>query len=313
MRHRRLAGLAGILATLSCGRGAEQSQPSPQTTPLPTVVRLSADAVRAAGIETAIVGEGRISQTLALTGTLAAKPWTAEEQTVLSDAESADARSRLAEANFERISRLSAGGITSRQDLDSARAERDQAQAAAAQADSRRANLGLSETSKSLERRAKIWGLGNLPEIDLHQVQPEERVDVTTEAFPNSRFAGRVVGVSQSADPDTRNFTVRIAIDDPSARLRPQMLAKFLVATATSTGLAIPRSALLLEGDGSYVYLEQDGTFRRQRVRTGASTPDEVQGDEGLSAGERIVTRGAQILESERLKSRFKPAEEDED
>ena len=97
----------------------------------PSVVRLSPDAVRTAGIETAVVGGTAGGGVLTLTGTLGAKPWTPEEQAALSDAASADAKLRLAEANFQRLSRLSRDGVVARQDLDASRAERDQARAAA--------------------------------------------------------------------------------------------------------------------------------------------------------------------------------------
>jgi hypothetical protein len=40
-------------------------------------------------------------------------------------------------------------------------------------------------------------------------------------------------------------------------------------------------------------------------------TRDSVQVTSGLSAGQRIVVVGAQILESERLKSSLKPADTD--
>jgi cobalt-zinc-cadmium efflux system membrane fusion protein len=261
---------------------------------------------------------------LTLTGTLAEKPWTSEEQAALSDAESADARLHLAQANLDRLSRLSAGGIASRQDLDAARADRDQARAAAAQADAKRANLGLPEAggsggpqgpslsaSSSVGSEAKIWGLANLSEADFARVFPGAKVEITTEAFPARGFPGRVVAISRSADPQTRNFTVRIAIEDPSGSLRPQMLATFAISTPAGAGLAIPRSALLLEGDGSYVYIAQGDTFRRQSVQTGESTSEYVTIKEGVSPGQRIVIRGAQILESERLKSQLRPAEQD--
>ena len=251
-----------------------------------------------------------LGRTLRLTGTLAEKPWTPEEQTALSDAESADAKLRLAQANFDRLSRLSTEGIASHQDLDAARAERDQAQAAAAQADAKRANLGLSEAS-SIGRQAEIWGLANLAESDFARVAPGAKVEITTEAFPGRTFSGRVVAVSRSADPQTRNFTVRIAIEDPSGSLRPQMLATFAISTPAPQSLAIPRSAILLEGDGSYVYIAQGDTFRRQRVQTGESTSEYVTVKEGVSPGQRVVIQGAQILEAERLKSRIRPAAQD--
>ena len=272
---------------------------------------LSAESIRAAGIETAVVGEASLPRVLSLTGTLAAKPWIPEELTALSDAESADAKLRLAAANFERLSRLYADRIVARQDLDTARAELDQARAAAAEADAKRDNLGLSPASRSLEGEAKIWGLASLPDSALGQVRGGEAAKVSTAAFPDRTFPGRVVGVSRSAEPETRNFTVRVAIDDREGSLHPQMLATFAISVAAPTGLIVPRSAVLLEGDGSYVYVAEGSSFRKRQVETGPATSDAVQIARGLSKGERIVVRGAETLEAERLKSRLKPAEND--
>ncbi len=272
---------------------------------------MSPEAVRAAGLEIRPVGEAPLKPELTLDGTLAAKPWIAEEQTALSDAAAADARLRLAEASFERSSRLHAEGIVARQDLDTARAARDQARAAAAEADARRANLGLAADSRTLEGRARIWGLASLPQTELARVTAGQSVAVTVSAFPGRRFRGDVVGVSRSADPETRSFTVRISVDDPTGQLHPQMLATFAIALPAGKGLSVPPSAVLLEGDGSWVWVAENGRFRRQAVRTGASTADAIEILEGLSRGQRVVVRGAQILESERQKSRLRPAEAD--
>ncbi len=302
--------MAALLALVSCGRDRETPAAGDAATP-PMEVRMSPEAVRAAGIATSPVGEAPLAPVLAVDGTLAAKPWIPEEQTALSDAEAADARLRLAEASFERSSRLHAEGIVARQDLDTARAARDQARAAAAEADARRANLGLLADARTLEGRARIWGLGSLPQTELVRVKAGQAVAVTVSAFPGHRFRGDVVGVSRSADPETRSFTVRLAVDDPEGQLRPQMLATFAIALPAEPGLSVPRSAVLLEGDGSWVWVAEDGRFRRQGVRTGASNADAVQILEGLSRDQRVVVRGAQILESERLKSRLRPEEAD--
>ena len=306
----RLLACLGILGIhVACGGDAAPPPTGPSATPL--VVRLAPSAVHEAGIETAVVGESTLDQILTLTGTLAAKPWTPEEQAAVNDAGSADAKRKLAEASLRRLSRLYAEGITARQDLDAARAERDQAQAAAAQADAKRANLGLSATSTELERKAAIWGLASLSDVDLARVEPDAHVAVKSAAFPGAVFSGKVVEVSRSEDPDTRTFTVRIAIEDPSGRLHPQMLATFAVSTSGVAALTVPRSAVLLEGGGSYVYVAADANvFQRRRVVTGAGTPDRVQVTGGLSAGQRVVIAGAQILESERLKSQ-RPKPED--
>lgn len=310
MRRGRILGCAAALAAVCGCRASDRSRASTTSAEPLSVVRLSPAAIRAGGIETAVAGQMKLGLLLRLNGTLAEKPWTPEEQAALSDAEGADARLRLAQANLDRLSRLSADGIATRQDLDANRAERDQARAAAAQADAKRANLGLSEAS-SIGRAVKIWGLANLPEADFARVSAGATVEITTEAFPGRGFRGRVVAVSRSADPQTRNFTVRIAIEDHSGSLRPQMLATFAISIPSPADLVIPRSALLLEGDGSYVYVAQGDSFRRQKVRTGEATSEFVTVKEGVSPGQRVVIRGAQILESERLKSRLRPAEQD--
>src|SRR5450830_998915 len=198
--------IEGVLAVVwiaalfsSCGQN-EKASPAGQPAET-SVVRLLPTAVHEAGIETAVVGESTLDRVLALTGTLAAKPWTPEEQTAVNDAESADAKRKLAEAGFQRLSRLYAAGITARQDLDAARAERDQAEAAAAQTDAKRANLGLSAASTVLERKAGIWGLASLSDVDLAQVKPGAHVAVATAAFPAALFSGQVVEVSRSEDP----------------------------------------------------------------------------------------------------------------
>lgn len=302
-----VAWMAGVIC--SCGQNEKTSLAGQ---PVETsVVRLSPSAVREAGIETALVGESTLDRALTLTGTLAAQPWTPEEQAAVNEAGSADAKRKLAEASFQRLSRLYSAGITARQDLDAARAERDQAQAAAAQADAKRANLGLSAASSAQERKTGIWGLASLSDVDLAQVKPGAHVVVATAAFPAAIFSGQVVEISRSEDPDTRTFTVRIAIDDPSGRLHPQMLATFAVSTSGAAALTVPRSAVLLEGDGSYVYVVNGNAFQKQRIVAGAGTPDRVPVIAGLSAGQRVVVGGAQVLESERRKAQLKQPDKD--
>ncbi len=273
-------------------------------------VALSPEAIRSAGIEVATVEANGPARVFTLTGALSATPWTAEEQTALSDAENADAKLHLAEANFARISRLSSEGIAPRQDVDAARSALEQARSAAEQTDAKRMNLGLAEAAEGIARLSRIWGLAALPESDLSKVAAGKAAEVKTSAFPNQVFLGRVVGISRSADTETRQFTVRIAVEDPAGRLHPQMLASFAIARPASPGSAIPSSAVLVESDGSYVYVASGNTFGRRAVKTGASAAGQIEVTEGLTAGDRIVVKGAQLVESERLKSQIKTGEE---
>jgi multidrug efflux pump subunit AcrA (membrane-fusion protein) len=307
-------GLLAVVVALALLAGCGPDEDARDAGPVPepsNSVTLSAEGVHTAGIETTRVERRALGRTLTLTGTLAAKPWIPEELTALSAAESADAARELAESRYARLTRLAADGVASQQDLDAARADRDQARASAAQADAQLANLGLDETARALEKRARIWGLAVLPESELAQVRAGASVRVETAAYPGRTFTGHVVGISRSADPETRGFTVRVAVEDARNELHPQMLARFVISIESSQTLVIPRTAVLLEGAGSWVYVADGNTFTRRRVHIGASAPDALEVLDGLTEGETVVSSGAQVLESERLKSTLQPADED--
>jgi Barrel-sandwich domain of CusB or HlyD membrane-fusion len=272
-------------------------------------VTLTDEAIRAAGIQVETVSPSRLRPLLTLSGTLAAVPWTPDEQAALSEAEGADAKRRLAEANFNRMSKLHAEGITTGQDLDTARAELEQARATAAQADAKRANLGLTHAADSFPSSSGSWGLANVPEADLRYVTVGASVVIRTESLPGLTFAGTIVALSRSASRDTRDFTARIAAVDPSKRLRPQTLATFEISLPATPSLTVPSSAVLLEPEGSVVFVS-DGKneFSRRLVKTSVSAAGRLGVASGLAAGERVVIQGAQLLESERLKAAFEPA-----
>lgn len=296
---------------VACGRSAEKSSGPGPAVSEPMQVTLTAESVRVAGIQVVDVKRAETSRTVSLTGSLSASPWTAEERAALSEAEGADAKRQLAQANFARLTRLFAQGIVARQDLDASRSERDQAQALAAQADAKRANLGLSREFAPMVHSVKTWGLATLTEADLGKVTTGARAQIQTEAFPGRSFTGRVVAISPSSDAETRSFTIRIAMDDPGFDLRPGMLAKFEVTTPGSPGITIPASAVLLSGDGPWVFVATGNMFRKRKIRAGDSTAGSVEVREGLAPGEKIVVAGVQVLESERLKSRLKAVEAD--
>jgi cobalt-zinc-cadmium efflux system membrane fusion protein len=303
----KLLGLAVFAASCSGERAAEVA-PTP---PAKDDLQLTAEAIGLAGIETSVVRIESVTTPLMLSGSLAGSPWTPAERVALAATAAADARLRLAESKAARVEILLAQGIVSRQDADVTRSELDQARAAAVELHAEGANLGLAGKAL-LAKPGRIWGLATLPETQFSAVRTGSRVEVMTEALPGRSFSGRVVDISGASDALTRGFTIRVEIDDSGHELRSQMLARFAIALPPRTGLLLPRSAVLLEGDGAYVYLARSATtFHRQAVRVETVAPDRVMVLEGVAAGDSVVAQGAQILEAERLKRSFTPVEED--
>ena len=308
---RLLTGLCGLTVLLASCSGDNSGELAPAPPPPTDDVQLTAEAVRLSGLEMTTVRSEIVARSLTLSGVLAGSPWTPAERDVTSAVDSADARLRLAESKSSREENLATQGIVSQQEGDVARSELDQARAAAAELGAERVNLGLTRKPLVLDP-GQIWGLATLPESQLGEVRSGVRVEAQTDAFPDRSFAGRVVDISGASDAQTRSFTVRVAIDDPGHALRSQMLARFAIALSPRTGLALPSSAVLLEGSGAWVYVARSATrFHRQPVRVEPVAPDRVLVLDGLAAGDTVVTRGAQILEAERLKRSFTPVETD--
>jgi len=68
-----------------------------------------------------------------------------------------------------------------------------------------------------------VWLLLDLYEADLPWVQPFQGVRVTAESLPGEEFRGQIVFVDPVVDKMTRTIKVRVNVDNPRRRLKPEM------------------------------------------------------------------------------------------
>ena len=147
----------------------------------------------------------------------------------------------------------------------------------------------------------RLWALIDLPERYLDKVTVGQPVSVEVDAFPGEAFKGKVTVIAEALDPVTRRIQVRAEIDNASHRLKPEMFARVTpVADSESSMSRVPNSALFTLGVHSYVFVEQSlGVLQRRHVELGLQSHEYSYVKEGLHAGERVVTSGALLLNSE--------------
>jgi RND family efflux transporter MFP subunit len=139
-------------------------------------------------------------------------------------------------------------------------------------------------------------------EADLSRVRLGQAAQVVPDAFPDLRFAARVVKLYPQVNRQKGTLKVEVAIEAPDERLRPDMSVRihFLgEAQPTQAGDALvlaPRAALRDEGGAAYVWVVSGGKVRRQGVVAGAEMGDRVVVDEGLLGGEALVVGDASAL-----------------
>ena len=238
----------------------------------------------------------------------------------------AEVNATRARRELERAVKLKDNGLLTQQGLDDARTASD---AAAAAVQAAEAQLAVAETrnAKSVIRspmsgvvamRAvnvgdRVENMGGGPMfrivdtrlLELTVAIPSARsaavavgqeLAFSVDSYPGRRFAGKVAHINPAADPVSRTVRVMVDVPNPDGELRGGTFVKGRIRTGQRTGvLQIPRSALLswdVEHGTGEVFVVTGETVERRTVRTGEAAGDLVEVVTGMTAGDRVVTRG---------------------
>jgi rubrerythrin len=147
-----------------------------------------------------------------------------------------------------------------------------------------------------------VWVYAQVYEQDLSAVQLGQEATMTLSYLPDRKFRGRVTYVYPTVDEKTRTARVRMEFHNPGYFLKPGMFATVeLVSDLAPSALLVPDSAVLRSGQKNTVFIAlPGGKFEARTVALGFSAENnQDQVLSGLSEGERIVTSGQFMLDSE--------------
>ncbi|MBW1874790.1 MAG: efflux RND transporter periplasmic adaptor subunit [Deltaproteobacteria bacterium] len=132
-------------------------------------------------------------------------------------------------------------------------------------------------------------------------LDPREAIDVTVGrtalisvyARPGEVFGGRVVRVGEVIDPRTRRLPVEIELDDHGGRLRPGLVAKFVVETGEPKRvIQVPLEGVFERFGSQHVYVIEDGLAHRRAIELGAVRAGFAEVVDGIEPGETVVIKG---------------------
>jgi RND family efflux transporter MFP subunit len=147
-----------------------------------------------------------------------------------------------------------------------------------------------------------VWVLAQIYEQDLAFVQLGQEAVVKVASMPDREFRGRVTFIYPTVDEKTRTAKVRLEFENPGYFLKPGMFATAQIqAELESAAVLVPDAAVLRSGSHNTVFVAlAGGKFAAREVTLGVeSENDLIQVTSGLSAGERVVTSGQFLLDSE--------------
>jgi membrane fusion protein, heavy metal efflux system len=159
-----------------------------------------------------------------------------------------------------------------------------------------------------------LWLTVKVPELNATQIRRGQHIQIDVRALPGTPIAGAVDYISPIVETSTRTVDVRLSIPNAHSTLRPGMsaTAKFELAStappsaasSASARILIPRTAVQELNQANVVFVATDEArrFEPKPITLGASYGPDVEILSGLTAGDRIVIRGAFTLKAEAVR-----------
>ena len=152
---------------------------------------------------------------------------------------------------------------------------------------------------------SQVWMLASVRQENLGELRVGQSATVTLPGVPGQRFAGKIANLGQQFDETTRVMQVRIVLDNPGNRLKPEMLASAEIPVGgRKPELLVPSDAIQQIENQDVIFVQTAlGHFAIRPVRIGQEADGKTPILEGLKSGEQIVVQGSFTLKGQLLKS----------
>ena len=143
-----------------------------------------------------------------------------------------------------------------------------------------------------------VWAEFDAYENQIAQFNIGQKINITTNAYPNKEFEGTISFIDPILNNATRTITVRATLQNKNDLFKPGMFVTGKVKGATQTmenTLTVPASAVLWTGERSLVYVKtnpNEPVFEMREVTLGNRSGETYQVSAGLNNGDEIVTNG---------------------
>lgn len=142
-----------------------------------------------------------------------------------------------------------------------------------------------------------VWIWANVFETDISKIKQGYDAEVTTVAYPDRKFTGKIDKVGQFLDPVTKVMKIKIALPNADGTLKPEMFANITIRNQEGRQLvAIPTSAIISENGKNFVVVfNNQNDVKVQEVQVYKSLGNKTYLLSGVLDGQKLITEN-QIL-----------------
>ncbi|MBW2445636.1 MAG: efflux RND transporter periplasmic adaptor subunit [Deltaproteobacteria bacterium] len=162
--------------------------------------------------------------------------------------------------------------------------------------------VGPNSNLYTIADLSRVWVYADVYEYELPWVRTGQNAIVDLSYLPGRSFEGAVTYVYPFLDPKTRTARVRVELENPDLTLKPDMFANVTIETEPLEDvIVIPEEAVIRSGRRSLAVVALgEGRFSPREVMLGINSGDGwIEVIEGLAEGDRIVTSGQFLIDSE--------------
>ncbi len=141
----------------------------------------------------------------------------------------------------------------------------------------------------------KMIGKGEVDEIEMAKVVPEQPVSLRLDALPDVQLHGKVRSIAQSVRAKSNNdpsrvVEIKITLDPTTAPLRPGMRFRGEVEVERVRNVVqVPVDAVFVTPSGPVAYRERDSGVEEVPLQLGKRSSSMIEVTSGLVAGDRVT------------------------
>lgn len=161
----------------------------------------------------------------------------------------------------------------------------------------------------SIADLSTVWVIANVPESQINSMRVGTPAEVRSPALGQSIARGRVTYIDPTLNEQTRTGRVRLDVVNPNQQLRIGTFVEVnfqsgAAAGVTTTELVVPDEAIQTVENKTIVFIPSNkpAHFEAREIQVGGQADGVRKVVSGLTAGERVVTRGSFVLKTQMLK-----------
>ena len=137
----------------------------------------------------------------------------------------------------------------------------------------------------------------DIPEQAIPEVKVGQSVSITTSAWPDKNFAGRIARIAPNVSAQSRTLTVEAEIENSSNALKPGQFATVrILQERADPAVLVPARSVISEAGVNRVYVIKNGHAEQRLVQTGQTDGDLIEIKSGVAADELIATSNLEQL-----------------